>query len=511
MTSIADSLRLALQLIASADAQLLRIVALSLQVSGTACLLGAVFGLWLGAWLAVARFPGQRLLVWLVNTLLALPAVVVGLVVYLLLSRSGPLGTWGILFTPAAMVAAQTLLVVPLIAALARRLVLDALDEGGDQLQSLGAGPLATAALLLLHARFGVLTVLLTAFGRAVAEVGAVMIVGGNIDGVTRVMTTAIALETSKGDLPLALALGLVLLAVVGAVNALVALAQWRGGGARAAARGDAVAGVAALGGLAGNAGVPGADGSLSAPPLPRQHPPPQTLLTLRGASVRFGPIPALSDVSLQLRRGERLLLVGANGSGKSTLLRLLQGLLPCDSGICERHTLRPEGRLPVAAMLFQRPFLLHLSVRRNVLLALWLRKVPAGQRAGRCLQALQQVGLAALAERPARTLSGGQQQRLALARACALAPDLLLLDEPTASLDPGAKREIEALIDSVCACGITLVMSTHNLGQAKRMADRVACFEHGRLLALLPTANFFNDELPPAAALFVKGELPWT
>jgi tungstate transport system permease protein len=226
MNTLADSLLLALNLIAHADAELLRIVGLSLRVSLSACLLGAVAGLWLGAWLAVARFPGHRGVVWALNTLLALPSVVVGLVVYLLLSRSGPLGSWGLLFTPTAMVIAQSILVVPLIAALARRLVLEGLAEGGDQLQSLGAGPLVRAWLMLLHQRYGVLTVMLTAFGRAVAEVGAVMIVGGNINGVTRVMTTAIALETSKGDLALALALGAVLLGVVGLVNLLIAAVQ---------------------------------------------------------------------------------------------------------------------------------------------------------------------------------------------------------------------------------------------------------------------------------------------
>lgn len=226
MNTFADSLRLAWELIARADAELLQVVGLSLQVSGSACAIGALAGLGLGAWLAVARFPGQRALVWSLNTLLALPSVVVGLVVYLLLSRAGPLGSWGILFTPTAMVVAQSILVVPLIAALTRRLVLTALREGGDQLHSLGAGPLTAAALLLLHERVGVLTVLLTAFGRAISEVGAVMIVGGNIAGVTRVMTTSIALETSKGDLPLALALGLVLLGVVGAVNLVIGLVQ---------------------------------------------------------------------------------------------------------------------------------------------------------------------------------------------------------------------------------------------------------------------------------------------
>ena len=230
MNDLAHGLQLALALITGADSQLWGVVALSLRVSGSACLLGAALGLALGAALAVARFPGHRLLVGVLNTLLALPSVVVGLVVYLLLSRAGPLGSWGILFTPTAMVLAQSILVVPLVAALARRLVLSALVEGGDQLQSLGAGRFTTAALLLLHERFAVLTVLLTAFGRAIAEVGAVMIVGGNIDGVTRVMTTSIALETSKGDLPLALALGLVLLGVVALLNGLMALLQWRAG-----------------------------------------------------------------------------------------------------------------------------------------------------------------------------------------------------------------------------------------------------------------------------------------
>lgn len=230
MNTFSDSITLAVHLIAHADADLWRIVALSLRVSGTACAIGAGFGLLLGAWLAVANFRGHRAVNGLLNTLLALPSVVVGLVVYLLLSRSGPLGSWGILFTPTAMVVAQTILVVPLIGALARQLVADALAEGGDELRAMGARPITAALLMLLHERLAVLTVLLTAFGRAVAEVGAVMIVGGNINGVTRVMTTSIALETSKGDLPLALALGLVLLGVVGLINLVVGLLQPRQG-----------------------------------------------------------------------------------------------------------------------------------------------------------------------------------------------------------------------------------------------------------------------------------------
>jgi tungstate transport system permease protein len=226
MSAFAQSLSTAFQLITHADAKLFHTVALSLAVSGAACVFAAGFGLPTGAWLAVVRFPGHRGLVGLLNTLLALPSVVVGLVVYLLLSRSGPLGSLGILFTPAAMVVAQSILVFPVVAALSRQLVDDSLMEGGDQMRSMGAGSLSCGLLMLVHDRWAVLTVLLTAFGRAIAEVGAVMIVGGNIDGVTRVMTTSIALETSKGDLPLAMALGLVLLGVVGLVNGAISLAH---------------------------------------------------------------------------------------------------------------------------------------------------------------------------------------------------------------------------------------------------------------------------------------------
>jgi tungstate transport system ATP-binding protein len=162
--------------------------------------------------------------------------------------------------------------------------------------------------------------------------------------------------------------------------------------------------------------------------------------------------------------------------------------------------------------MVFQRPFLLHCSVRRNLQLALWLAGVPAAERAGRWDQALHRVGLQALADRPARSLSGGQQQRLALARAWAVRPDILFLDEPTASLDPSAKREVETLIDEFGHDGMALVMSSHNLGQVKRLARRVLYLDAGRLLADLGTDDFFKrNDLPPEVAQFLKGELPWT
>jgi tungstate transport system permease protein len=219
----------AAQLVGSADPQLLRIVGLSLAVSGSACVIATALGLLAGAAIAVWRFPGRTAVLVVLNTLLALPSVVVGLAVYLLLSRAGPLGAWGILFTPTAMVIAQAILVTPTVAALARQVIEDAMRDHGEQLRSLGAGRLECALIIAWDERLALLTLALVAFGRAISEVGAVMMVGGNIDGVTRVMTTAIALETSKGDLPLALALGLVLLGVVLLLNVVIgALRQWR-------------------------------------------------------------------------------------------------------------------------------------------------------------------------------------------------------------------------------------------------------------------------------------------
>jgi tungstate transport system permease protein len=211
----------ALELVLTADPALAAIIGLSLRVSFSALLAAAIIGLPLGALLAVARFPGRAAIITLLNALMGLPPVVAGLVIYLVLSRSGPLGHLGLLFTPGAMIIAQAVLIAPILAALSRQVLEGLWEEYAEQLRSFGAGPARAVPTLLWDGRFALLTVLLAGFGRASAEVGAVMIVGGNIEGFTRVMTTAIALETSAGNLPLALALGMVLMAIVLAVNAL--------------------------------------------------------------------------------------------------------------------------------------------------------------------------------------------------------------------------------------------------------------------------------------------------
>ena len=228
-------------------------------------------------------------------------------------------------------------------------------------------------------------------------------------------------------------------------------------------------------------------------------------LLRLRDASVRLGQVQALSGATLDVHRGEFIALVGANGSGKTTLLRLLHGQLACE-GIRELLDARA-----VQAMVYQRPFMLRLSVWNNLRIALWLARVPGAQRAPRAVQALQRVGLMGLRDRPARALSGGEQQRLALARAWGLRPDVLFLDEPTASLDPSAKREVETLLEGFRAEGMTVVMSTHNLGQAKRLASRVVYLDEGRIAVDLPTDRFFAEHVDDRADMFLRGELTWS
>lgn len=229
-------------------------------------------------------------------------------------------------------------------------------------------------------------------------------------------------------------------------------------------------------------------------------------LVQLKSVDVRFGRVEALSGVDLKLARGERLALIGANGSGKSTLLRVLHGLLRPSNGSVLRDSAVRQ------AMVFQRPHMLRASAAANVALGLWIagrRWKSARQEA---VRALARVGLADVVERNATALSGGQQQRLALARAWSLQPDLLLLDEPTASLDPHAKREVETLMAEFAAAGMTLVFASHNLGQVKRLATRVLYLEQGHVLADLPVQDFFNGSLleqaSPEAEQFLKGEL---
>jgi tungstate transport system ATP-binding protein len=220
---------------------------------------------------------------------------------------------------------------------------------------------------------------------------------------------------------------------------------------------------------------------------------------------VRFGTREALSGVDLTVERGEFVAVVGPNGSGKTTLLRALHGLVPLDAG--ERRL--GAGR-PRIVMLFQRPFLVRMSVLGNLRLALWLGGVPRRERHALAEEALKRVGLAGEGRRPAQELSIGQQQRVALARAWALRPELLLLDDPTASLDPAGAQDVEALVSEIAARGVSVLMTSHNFGQVRRLARRVIHLEHGRVQADIDAQRFFGGDVPPSTERFLRTELPW-
>jgi tungstate transport system ATP-binding protein len=236
-------------------------------------------------------------------------------------------------------------------------------------------------------------------------------------------------------------------------------------------------------------------------------------ILPLRLDDVSFtaGGRAIIDGISLRIEAGPSTIILGANGAGKSVLMRLMHGLLAPSSGRVEWNAAEERGARRKQAMVFQRPVLLRRSAQANVAYALKIARVAGRQRKAQAGEALESVGLAHLAHRPARVLSGGEQQRLALARAWALHPEVLFLDEPTASLDPSATREIESVIRAFDAAGTKIVMATHNLGQARRLGDEILFLDRGRLVERAPVEEFFSKPRSAQAASFIKGELPWT
>lgn len=232
--------------------------------------------------------------------------------------------------------------------------------------------------------------------------------------------------------------------------------------------------------------------------------------LELRDASFRGGGRTLIDRVSALISAGPSTIILGANGAGKSVLMRLMHGLLAPSGGEIAWNEPDPERRRRRQAMVFQRPVLLRRSALANVAYALKVARVPRGERERLAVEALESVGLLHLAHRPARVLSGGEQQRLALARAWALHPEVLFLDEPTASLDPSATREIERVIRAFDAAGTKIIMATHNLGQARRLGDEVLYIHQGRLVERAPVEQFLSRPASPEAAAFIRGELPW-
>jgi tungstate transport system ATP-binding protein len=233
--------------------------------------------------------------------------------------------------------------------------------------------------------------------------------------------------------------------------------------------------------------------------------------LRLHDVSFAAGGRAIIDGISLEIEAGPSTIILGANGAGKSVLMRLMHGLLGASSGRIEWSAPEQPGASRKQAMVFQRPVLLRRSAQANIAYALKIAGVGEPQRGAQVREALESVGLAHLAHRPARVLSGGEQQRLALARAWALHPEVLFLDEPTASLDPSATREIESVIRAFDAAGTKIVMATHNLGQARRLGDEILFLDQGRLVERAPVGEFFSKPQSAQAAAFIKGELPWT
>ncbi len=345
----------ALHMVLTADPALMTIVRLSLFVSLSAALFAGIIGIPLGATIALTRFPGRTSVIVVLNALMGLPPVLVGLAVYLLLSRSGPLGSFGILFTPQAMIVAQTILVTPIIAALSRQTIEDLWLEYRDELTAMNVGPAGRVATLIWDARFSLITALLAGFGRAAAEVGSIIIVGGNIEGFTRTMTTAIALETSKGDLPLAVGLG-----------HRAHFHRHRGQ----------------------HAGLERARDRPEVRGLAMRAPTGELPIRFENVTVARGAVTMLDRVSLTLSAGAPTVLIGPNGSGKTTLLRVASGLLAPTSG---RVTWDGLERVPAHrnAILFQRPAMLRRSAAANIAYALASVGVPRAERPRRIKELL--------------------------------------------------------------------------------------------------------------------------
>ena len=463
----------AFQLVLSGDPGLFAIVRLSLLVSLSAVLFAALLGVPFGALLALTRFRGREAVIVVLNALMGLPPVVAGLAIFLLLSRSGPLGSLGLLFTPQAMVIAQTVLVAPIIAALTRQTVEDLWAEYHDELAAMNVGAARRVTTLIWDARFSLVTALLAGFGRAAAEVGAIIIVGGNIEGFTRTMTTAIALETSKGDLPLAIGLGMVLIVIVIMINALA----WGAAPGRRTLRRMSMR-------------APVSD-------LP---------FMFADARIVAGATAILDDVTLTIADGLPDRPDRTERQWQDNALARRDG--PYSADRRPHHLGRTRAAAPARrAIMFQRPAML----RRSAAAMSATRSPPRMFRASSAspCRRIADTGRARRpGHRPARRLSGGEQQRLALARALARDPAVLFLDEPTASLDPHATKAIEDIIRAVSARGVKVVMSTHDLGQARRLAGDIVLLHRGRLIETATAEEFFARPRTQEARKFIAGEL---
>lgn len=500
MQTLLDGLTEAIRLLLSGDPTIREITGLTLFVSGTATLLSLLVGLPIATLLAFTRFRGRTLLISLVNMGMGMPPVIVGLVVALLLWRSGPLGALGLIYTPAAMILAQSLLALPLIIGLSQA-ALEHLDPRLRwQLLGLGASPAQLVATLLWEARLPILAAVMAGFGAALSEVGASMMVGGNIAHQTRVLTTAIVLETSRGHFATAMALGLLLLLLAWLVTFALTTLQHR---------------------TTPDTATPAPPPTPPRPPAPLPPPRPHTAdarprVHLHSVRVEEGGRTLLDIPHFDIFDGQTLVVMGPNGAGKSTLLLLLAGLrrptqgrlVWCGESLPPRPPTAYRRRL---ALVMQAPLLLDMSVAENVALGLRFRGLNADERTQRVQTWLERLGIAHLAERRARTLSGGEAQRVALARAFATEPDLLLLDEPFSALDAPTRHTLRAdLARLLRETGQTAVLITHERDEAAMLGDRIAVMFGGRVRQVGTPEEVFGRPCDEDVAAFVGIENIW-
>jgi ABC-type tungstate transport system substrate-binding protein/ABC-type sulfate/molybdate transport systems ATPase subunit len=457
-----EGLREAWRLLTSGDPETFEIIGRSLTVSLSATAIAFALGLPLGMLLAFGRFPGRRLALAAVNTGMGLPPVVVGLFITVLLWRSGPFGSLDLLYTPAAMVVAQAVIAFPLVAGISAAALQQIDPDFRVQMAALGASRPRGLWTVAVEARLPLLAAVMAGFGAVVSEVGAATMVGGNIAGETRVLTTAAVLEASRGEFGAAMAFGIVLLVIAFAVNLVLTAAQHPG---RHATR---------CGDLYPHTGY--------------RSPHPATVepisLELRDVQVRAGGRTILSVPRLALGPGVTAVL-GANGAGKSTLLRVAGALRRPDAGavLIAGAPAEPRDLRRVTAAVLQRPLLRRGSTRANVETGLRFRHVNRREAHGRAHAWMDQLAIPHLADRQTQTLSGGEAQRVSLARALAIEPAVLLLDEPFAGLDAPTRGElIVDLREALTTTGTAALLVTHDRHEAAALADHIAILHAGEL-----------------------------
>ena len=484
----------AFNLLISGNTELWGIIQRTLQVSLSATFLSAMLAVPLGAWLAFSPFRGRQGCIVCLNTLMGLPPVVLGLIMYLMLSHNGPLGFLHLLFTPSAMALTQAILALPIIAAISRQHLQPLAERLREFLHALNANNRQTLTILLTEGRTAIATAVLAGFGRAIGEVGAVLIVGGNIAYETRVMTTAIALETSKGNLAIAVALGMVLLGLALVVNVCTGLfslfMQPRGAPAQQPLE-----------------QTPTQPVQTECVLLPSKH---RVTPALRFSyvDVILAQRTVLQSIQCTLSPTGCSVLLGHNGAGKSVFLRVGSFLLAQNKGSVQWvDRQNRDAEPPQTAIVFQTPIVLQRSVLANVALPLLLAgesKQESMDNADKILHACQ---MAHLAKRSACVCSLGEQQQIAMARALVLKPLVVFMDEPTANLDPAANQRIEHLILQMKRAGTKIIMATQHLGQAYRLADEVLMLHQGKLVEQTPANLFFKQPKTREGHAFLQHE----